>query len=964
MLLFMAVTSVAVTTSCSDDPDGAFGPDGDIEDDGSVSVFHLSADNNQALEEALSTPIEFSLIDPRSHVSYTFEGTLSYNSRIEVFGTPGAYTCRLNIGEVRIADGSYFVRVGLHGHHLDAVNLVRFVNGVGRQEKYSQLNYSLLEGKGSKDEPYLINDAADLLTFLYYLDEDEYQGYGLYFRQTASFDCPRRSEIIDGRSWTSSYFQGYYDGDGHEIRNMAYLGGGATGADDNIGLFRGIFDAEVRDLSLTGVIITGAGSDVGILAGVSGGYTQVSDVSIHGTVMAEGDNVGGLIGSASGTLTLSGISFTNLAVSGRNGVGGVVGNFKGDRLKVEEVTTPNHIFSIGGISSVGGICGKVEVTDRAIFTDVTLEHSVDAESSDVKVVAAEEENAGGIAGYILANSGSYVKDITVKCPVSSSRNAGGLIGDLVVDGRFSLDEVLLASVVNAGENGGGFFGRATITDAGGDIAFNNNGGYLRYVIKQSAEAHVKGGSRLGGIAGFIAGNNGKLILDPVEIAVNVRGTGNDIGGAFGHIERLKADVSRINFSSTTMRVEGVRYVGGVIGYAADSEISGRNSIDNSRHIPKADELDYTFGGVVVASSDDAGGVAGYSSGTLRGLASRANVTAPGRAGGIAGSFSGEIRECAFDGRSSGEDSSAGIAAVGHGDASLYHCVNYADLSARGYHQAGVVCYLEGANKVNGSGAPTYSVTNVHYCVNEGDITGGTRVGGVVASLYNYYRSGNEQVKYCANYGDIKAAGDADGSVGGVIGHFNCPGGSISCCANHGDVSSSEVQKTIGGVCGFAGAYDGRGNRVLVEKCMNAGTISCDKSSTKLGGVVGHIGEASPSDHSAIIRDCYNTGNIPGDQKADTGGILGYASSYTDTHRTFNRGRISHGNAIIGTHNGGSVFYHSHNYYLEGTGGSWPSSTSVKSSDISNESRYGDFDFNNVWIMTGDGPMLRDCPFQL
>lgn len=101
-----------------------------------------------------------------------------------------------------------------------------------------------------------------------------------------------------------------------------------------------------------------------------------------------------------------------------------------------------------------------------------------------------------------------------------------------------------------------------------------------------------------------------------------------------------------------------------------------------------------------------------------------------------------------------------------------------------------------------------------------------------------------------------------------------------------------------------------------------------------------------------------------DQKDDTGGILGYAASYTDTHRTFNRGKISHGNAIIGTHNSGSTFYHSHNYYLEGTGGSWPSSTSVKSSDISTESKYGDFDFKNVWIMTGDGPQLRDCPFQM
>lgn len=963
LLLILAAMVAAVTTSCSDDLDNDFGPDGNIEDDGSVSVFHLCADHNQALDDAISAPLEFVLTDARNHVSCTFDGSLSFSPTVEVFGKAGAYTCRLKLGDGKIADGSYFVKVSINGHHLDAVNLVKFVDGVGRQEKYSQMSYSMLEGKGSKENPYLINDAADLLTFLYYLGEDEYQGYGLYFKQTASFDCPRRSEIIDGRSWTSAYFQGTYDGQGYEIRNMAYLGGGTGGADDNIGLFKGLYGAEVSGLNLTGAIITGGGSHVGILAGESGGFSKVSDVSINGTVIAEGDNVGGLIGLSTGTLTISNVGFSNLAVSGKNGVGGIVGNFKGDKLKVDNVATPNHIFSLSGTSWVGGICGYTEVSDRAIFTNITLEHSVDAESSDVKVIDATGDGAGGIVGRFKSEDGSYLENVVVKCPVSASKNVGGLIGDIEVDGRFSVQKILLASVVNAGENGGGFFGSAVIKDPSSDIVFSNNGGFLRYVIKQSAAAHVKGGDRLGGIAGYINGNNAKIILDPVEIAVNIKGTGYDIGGAFGHAERLTANVSRLNFSSTTMRVEGTGNVGGILGYASDCDISGNNSIDMSKHIPKADEIDYTYSGVVVASSGDAGGVAGYFKGTLRGLASKANVTSPGRAGGIVGLFRGEIRECAFDGNSSGEDLSAGIAAMGKDDASLYHCINYAGLTAGGFHQAGIVCFLEGSNKVNG-GSAVYSTTNVHYCINRGNIVGGARVGGVVGSIFNYYSRGKEEVKYCANYGDIKAGGNADGSVGGVVGYFDCPYGSVSSCANHGSVSSSGVQKTIGGVCGYAGSYDNSNNHVMVERCMNAGTISCDNPSTKLGGVVGHLGGASYSDHSAIIRDCYNTGAILVDQKDDTGGILGYAASYTDTHRTFNRGEISHGNAIIGTHNSGSTFYHSHNYYLEGTGGSWPSSTSIKRDDMVNESKYGDFDFTNVWIMTGDGPQLRDCPFQL
>lgn len=144
--------------------------------------------------------------------------------------------------------------------------------------------------------------------------------------------------------------------------------------------------------------------------------------------------------------------------------------------------------------------------------------------------------------------------------------------------------------------------------------------------------------------------------------------------------------------------------------------------------------------------------------------------------------------------------------------------------------------------------------------------------------------------------------------------------------------------------------------------MNSGSVSCHESSTKLGGVVGHLHSGNLAYQSDIF-DCYNTGALPTDQKSDTGGILGYAASYSNIYRTFNSGKISHGNAIVGTHHSGSSFHHDNNYYVEGTGGGWPSSTSVKKSDVGNKDRYHGFDFTNVWLITDDGPTLRNCPFQ-
>ncbi len=235
------------------------------------------------------------------------------------------------------------------------------------------------------------------------------------------------------------------------------------------------------------------------------------------------------------------------------------------------------------------------------------------------------------------------------------------------------------------------------------------------------------------------------------------------------------------------------------------------------------------------------------------------------------------------------------------------------------------------------------------------------MGGIAGYVYEHRINNSIAVDHCVNTGDIRANGNSGAGVGGVAGYLNSMSVSVSSCANHGDISSSAVQYSIGGVVGVIGDEDYL-CRLMVERCMNSGTISSSVSSTKLGGVVGHMmrGDAG---NAAIIRDCYNLGAIPSDQKDDTGGILGLVSTSGDIHRTFNRGKISHGNAVIGTHHGSTIFYHSHNYYLEGSGKSWPSSTSVPESRITDKSYYKDFDFDNVWTMTSDGPILRDCPFQ-
>ena len=145
--------------------------------------------------------------------------------------------------------------------------------------------------------------------------------------------------------------------------------------------------------------------------------------------------------------------------------------------------------------------------------------------------------------------------------------------------------------------------------------------------------------------------------------------------------------------------------------------------------------------------------------------------------------------------------------------------------------------------------------------------------------------------------------------------------------------------------------------------MNNGEVTCDASSTKLGGVVGHQ-ETYTREYTSKVENCLNWGALPGKQKDDTGGILGYAANHSAIFKCVNRGIVAHGNAIVGTHNSGTIFYHSDNYYFAGSGKSWPSSIEVTDAGLTSSAPFKNLDFKKVWILdNGNGPMLRNCPFQ-
>ncbi len=196
-------------------------------------------------------------------------------------------------------------------------------------------------------------------------------------------------------------------------------------------------------------------------------------------------------------------------------------------------------------------------------------------------------------------------------------------------------------------------------------------------------------------------------------------------------------------------------------------------------------------------------------------------------------------------------------------------------------------------------------TNIEIteCVNTGDLTAQTHVGGMVA-----YTEKALTLDECVNYGKIignnivttnvpnasngTGAAGIQVAAGGLIGEIKVTGCSISNSINYGTVSAtnlyaidytsstSSTRWNHGGVPCAAGGLVGSGSatkayKVTISNCLNQGDISANEYAfARAGGAMGEsIGELD-------ITNFVNTGKIAGYQRA--GGVLGY---YNGTNGT-------------------------------------------------------------------------------
>ena len=183
------------------------------------------------------------------------------------------------------------------------------------------------------------------------------------------------------------------------------------------------------------------------------------------------------------------------------------------------------------------------------------------------------------------------------------------------------------------------------------------------------------------------------------------------------------------------------------------------------------------------------------------------------------------------------------------------------------------------------------------CYNAGQITGGSRIGGIAGQVTGQQVAGQVLngcvVTGCYNTGTISGSGNY---VGGVAGQA-LDGSVITLCYNTGTISGSD---SVGGVAGLVNVSSG------VINSYNAGTIS---GNSNVGGVVGQL------NNLAFMINSYNTGSVSGSAptNAYAGGVVGnmITSNVTNCYNTAQVTGSIRG-SLIGRISGGSISY----YYIE------------------------------------------------
>ena len=526
-------------------------------------------------------------------------------------------------------------------------------------------------------------------------------------------------------------------------------------------------------------------------------------------------------------------------------VGGIVG-----------VSGANHVIdrcasrgTMNGLDAMGGVAGLNE----GIIRDCTLSGSMGS---------ATQDYIGGIAGLnVGGGTAGTIENCTAgkNCTVTGRTAVGGIVGFNLSGGRVQ-----------------GCTGSANVSGAGrvGGIAGENGGEIVLSGATAGARRVTGTGSGVGGVIGVntafgtLRAADGSAQGDVIaaDSGLTVRG-GSKVGGIAG-INR--GTLGGVSGSCLTSQAASVRAESGLAGGIAGAQEGAAACLRFAKNL-----------GRVTANTGAAGGIVGISSAgsTVENCYGDGSVaSSDGYAGGIAGENLGRIQDCAVGSGGAAvtlttrsRTAAGAVCAVNHSTGT----VSGAEIGDRVTISGSA--FLLGALVGDNSGTvadaevaqqPEYDVSATSLQV--GGAVGINRPGGTVRSVrVTSDFEGFSRYQYLGGVVGQNCAPSSDGTAAGKV--ENC---TYSGAITEGKSAAANCYGGIAGVNG--GLLSGNTVSALTLTADGVYTATATSSAADKERLSTHIGGiAGKNDTSGEIRRCYLDGGSITVKNGMVGGVTGY-----------------------------------------------------------------------------------------
>lgn len=442
-----------------------------------------------------------------------------------------------------------------------------------------------LSGSGTYNDPYIIEDAADLKAFAALLDGNA-ANLGICAKVAdgvASIDVSDETWQPMPANVKDAGYTGVFDGNGATIKLNV------DKSEQNAGLFSIIGDGgEVKNVTTEGNVI--GRSYVGGICGTNKG--TISDCNNKANVTSRNSMAGGIAGycESSGKIQFSGAMTNSGKINSNGSIGGIVGECKGSIEGAGELQNTGVIDGGMYYQSTGGIAGKLgdaaalkvtgEVRNTAEVSGATYTGGIvgclaPSSGDPIQIQAGSILNTGNVTGSYAGNSiGGVIGYIPGKAEISAMtgdiRNTGAVKGPKTIGGVFgyctSTTVTAAGDIVNTGEVASNLSGN----EIGGIVGKLNESQLIAVGGEIRNESNVTGASEVGGIAGQCDRNRTD---SPIRAYGDIVNQGkisttqpNNIGGIVGSYNCKEGIVSDTGVIKNEGAIEGIGpYVGGIVG---------------------------------------------------------------------------------------------------------------------------------------------------------------------------------------------------------------------------------------------------------------------------------------------------------------------------------------------------------------------------------------------------------------